>query len=332
MARRRYPLAWLSLGLLWTWLGGCAPEAAQRSVVDRPDGSASAQVGATVVAVELDYLFENVRSAVYFPFEGLAGVAWGEEGTLVVCDEDRGKVYGLDPRTRLWSEFDTPGVRPYRPIAARVDGFKVLVLDAGSRALYRFDLGGAFQDRIVDFRDLDPAYETAPFAFDVDLDGRVVVTDVGEQQVLILDSFLALMSRVGNPGPHREQFDQPRGISFLPDGGFMVADQNNRRLQRFNRMGFWDSTLGGQFDAENPFVAPQGIAADRWGNVFVADPAAGVIHVLDRRGQLVLQVGPGLDLKAAPLGPVDVALGPQQQLAVTDRLRGAVLVYTIIYE
>lgn len=324
---------WLALaaGSFACWLCGCATESAQRSVADHTDVAARVE-GATVVGVELAYLFENVRSAVYFPLEGLAGVAWGEEGTLVICDEARGKIYGLDPRAREWSEFDTPGVRPYRPIAAKVDGFKVLVLDAGGRSLYRFGLGGAFQDRIVDFRHLDPAFETSPFAFDVDLDGRVVVADVGEQQVLLLDSFLSLIARVGNPGPHREQFDQPRGISFLPDGGFMVADQGNRRLQRFNRMGHWEATLGGQFDADNPFVAPQGIDSDRWGNVFVADPPAGAIHVLDRRGRLVLSIGPGLDLQAGLLGPVDVALGPRQQLAVTDRLRAAVLVYDIIYE
>ncbi|MDD5720052.1 MAG: NHL repeat-containing protein, partial [Candidatus Krumholzibacteria bacterium] len=316
-------------GLIWS--AGCGTEAAHQTLRDRA-AREQATAGATVTGVELAYLFENVRSAVYFPFEGLAGVAWGEDGTLVICDEARGKVYGLDPRLRQWTEFDTPGVRPYRPLAVRVDGFKVLVLDAGSRSLFRFGLGGVYQDRIVDFRQVDPAFETAPFAFDVDVDGRVVVTDIGEQQVLLLDSFLVLRSRIGGPGPHREQFDQPRGVCFQYDGGFVVSDQGNRRLQRFNRLGYWEATLGGPFEADNPFVAPQGLASDRWGNFFVADPAAGVVHVLDRWGRLALEIGPGLDLKATPLGPVDVAVGPQQQLAVTDRLRGAVLVFDILYE
>lgn len=324
------PCGWLAAGLLM--FGGCAGDAALRGAAERDQTAARTAAAVSVVGVELAYLFENVRSAVYFPLEGLAGVAWGEDGTLVVCDEARGKVWGLDPRTRLWVEFDTPGARPYRPVSARVDGFKVLVLDGGGRALYRFDLGGAYQDRLLDFRQVDPAFDTLPFAFDVDRDGRLVVADVGEQQVLLLDSFLALTTRVGNPGPHREQFDQPRGVCFLPNGGFIVSDQGNRRLQRFNRLGHWDATIGGVFEADNPFVAPQGVASDRWGNVFVADPAAGAVHVLDARGSLVLTVGPGLDLKATPLGPVDVAIGPQQQLAVTDRLRGAVLVYDILYE
>jgi len=320
--------------LLAAVVAGCAPEGAYREAdagAPAPGGGPAA-VGATVIGVELAYLFENVRSASYFPFEGLAGVAWGEDGTLVVCDEARGKVHGLDPRVRVWREFDVPGVRPYRPVDVRIDGFKVLVLDIASRAIYRFDLNGVYQDRIVDFRSLDPAFDTVPAAFDVDLDGRVVVADGGEQQVLILDSFLALQSRVGNPGPHREQFAEPSGVCFLPDGGFLVSDRGNRRLQRFNRLGYYEAMFGGQFEPENPYVAPQGLAADRWGNVFVADPAAGVVHVIDLRGRLVLDIGPDLDLKAAPLGPIDVAVGPNQQLAITDRLRAAVLVFDLRYE
>jgi len=319
------------VGIVAALVAACAPEDVYR---DRDPGAPPppAAAGVTVVGVELAYLFENDRTASYFPFEGLAGVAWGEDGTLIVCDEARGKVHGLDGRTRTWAEFDTPPARPYRPVDARVDGFKVLVLDIGGRALYRFDLGGAYQDRIVDFRAVDPAFDTVPSAFDIDLDGRVVVADGGEQQVLILDSFLALQSRVGNPGPHQEQFDGPSGVCFLPDGGFMVSDRGNRRLQRFNRLGYYEDALGGQFDPENVLVAPQGLASDRWGNVFVADPAAGAVHVIGPRGRLLVEIGPQLDLQAAPLGPIDVAVGPDDQLAISDRLRAAVLVFDILYE
>jgi len=316
----------MSLMLL---VGGCSPSAEAQY---REQAAGPAPAGQTPVGVELSYLFENVQSAPYFPFEGLSGVAWGEDGLLVICDEARGKVHGLDPRTRRWFEFDHPPANPFRPVSARVDGFKVLVLDIASRTLFRFQNDGVYQDRLVDFHSLDPAFNTAPSAFDLDVDGRLVVTDGGEEQVLMLDSFMTLTSRVGNPGPHQEQFEEPSGVTYLPNGGFMVSDRGNRRLQRFNRLGYWTATLGGQFDTNNPYVTPQGLDADRWGNVFVADPAAGVVHVLDARGHLLFDLGPGLDLKATPLGPIDVAVGPNQQLAVTDRLRGAVLVYNLVYE
>ncbi len=322
-------LAALALVVL---IAACAPKAGYDAPGAAESSRAASAPGTRPVDVSLLYLFENIRSASYFPFEGLAGVAWGEGGTMVVCDEGRGKVYGLDPRTQIWYEFDTPPGTSYRPVDAKVDGFKVLVLDIASRSIFRFDLGGVYQDRIVDFAALDPAFNTVPTAFDVDLDGRVVVTDGGEEQVLVLDSFLALQSRVGNPGPHREQFSEPSGVCFLPDGGFVVSDRENRRLQEFNRLGFWRTTLGGQFDLDNPYVAPQGIACDRWGNLFVADPASGVVHVVDQRGELVMEIGPQMDLKGAPLGPMGVAVGPDNKLVVTDRLRQAVLVYRIAYD
>ncbi len=310
---------------------GCAPQEAYRGDPATEDGGAVRR-GRPPLAVEFQYAFTNVATADYFPLEGLSGVAWGEGGSLVVCDATRGRVHVMDPRTRTWRGLDNPGVRGFRPLAARVDGFKVLVLDGTSRAIYRYDIEGAYQDRIVDLTTIDPAYETTPRDFDLDVDGRVVITDIGEQQVLQLDTFLALQGRVGNPGPHPEQFDQPTGICYLPDGGFMVADTGNRRLQRFNRLGYGTAVIGGLFDVDNPFVAPLGLAADRWGNVYVADVAAGVVHVVDNRNQIVMAIGPDESLEGSLLAPVSVAVGPDGQLAVADRERRAVLVYRLIYE
>lgn len=327
---RRVLLGMILAGGLLALLAACAPEAVYQG--DAADATGPARRGRPPIAVEFQYAFNNVATADYFPFEGLAGVAWGDDGTLVVCDAGRGRVHAMDPRVRTWDSFDNPGVRGFRPLAAKVDGFKVLVLDGTSRAIFRYDLDGAYQDRIVDLSSIDPAFETAPRDFDLDLDGRMVLTDMGEQQVLMLDTFLAVQSRVGHPGPHPEQFDQPAGICYLPDGGFMVADTGNRRLQRFNRLGYGEALIGGLFDPDNPFVAPQGVAADRWGNVFVADVAAGVVVVVDATDRVAMTIGPDESLEASLLAPISVAVGPDQQLAVADRERRAVLVYRLIYE
>lgn len=292
---------------------------------------ASVRQGRPPVAVVFEYALENKPTEEYFPFEGLAGVTFGEDGTLIVCDASRGRVHALDARTFNWTSFDNPGVRPYRPLAARVDGFKVLVLDGSSRAIHRFDLNGVYQDRIVDLERLDPAYDCSPRDFDIDIDGRVVVVDSAEQQILMLDSFLGLTSRVGNPGPHREQFDQPSGICYLPDGGFVVADTGNRRLQRFNRLGYGEAVIGGVFDPDNPFIAPMGVASDRHGNIFVAD-ARGIVYVFDSRDRLALSIGPDQPLESSFLAPVSVAVGPDDRLAVADRERAAVLVFRLLYD
>jgi DNA-binding beta-propeller fold protein YncE len=297
-----------------------------------PAGQGGQRPGTTVVALEFVASWENARDAAYFPLEGLAGCAYTDDGTLVICDEKRGKVWGLDPGNLHWYEFDAPGVRPYRPLDVAVDGFKVLVLDMGSNAVYRFDLNGAYHDQVLDVRRLDPAVRPQVSAFAVDRDGRMVIADATEQEILVLDAFLELTMNVGGAGSGSDQLRDPSGLVFLPDGSFVVSDRGNRRLSLYGRLGFFEHTVGGEYVVDNPFVAPQGLASDRHGNLFVADMGSGEIHVLDRRQRLLFSSGPELGLQAMPKVPVDVAVGPGDLLAVTDRARAAVLVYRIVYE
>ncbi len=343
--RRLLPLSMAVLGwaLLLGPVGGCSSAAGPRPARSeiRPtagspdstsgrssDGTAPA---ATVVGLDFLYSFENEDSAPYFPISGLAGVAYAPDGTLIFCDQKRGKVFGLDPMRQQWFEFDTPTSRPYAPLDAVVDGFKVLVLDTGGNRVWRFDLNGALLDVLADLDNIDPGYPIQPSAFAVDQDGRMIITDLGRQQVLLLDSFLNLTMRVGDPGSLGDQFHDPMGLAFRSDGGFLVSDQGNRRLCLYGRLGFFEDTVGGVFEVDNPFVAPAGLDTDRRGNVFVADPGNGRIHVLDPRLRPLLAAGAEFSLQGAPLTPVDVAVGPGDLLAVSDPARAAVLVYRILY-
>lgn len=288
--------------------------------------------GTTVVGLEFIQAYENERNAFYFPLEGVAGCAFALDGTLIFCDEKRGKVFGLEPGTQAWYEFDSPGSRPYRPLDVVVDGFKVLVLDSGSNSVFRFDQNGAWLDKVLDIRQVDPGYIPQVSSFSMDRDGRMVIADVSQQHVLLLDAFLALQMRVGAPGTLDDQFTDPSGLTFLPDGSFIVSDRGNRRLCLYDRLGFFDRTVGGDFDADNPFILPQGVAADKFGNLFVADQGNGRVHVLDRRMRPLTSIGDDFGLRGTPTAPVDVAVGPGEVLAVTDRARSAILVYRILYE
>jgi sugar lactone lactonase YvrE len=288
--------------------------------------------GTTVVALDFIQAYENQPDAFYYPLQGLAGCAFAQDGTLIFCDEKRGKVFGLEPGALDWYEFDNPGSRPYRPLDVVVDGFKILVLDSGANSVFRFDLNGAWLDKVLDIRQIDPGYIPQVTAFSMDRDGRMVIADVSQQQVLLLDAFLALKMRVGAPGTLDDQFTDPSGLTFLPDGSFIVSDRGNRRLCLYDRLGFFDRTVGGDFVADNPFVLPQGVATDKFGNLFVADQGNGRIHVLDRRLRPLTSLEGDFGLRGTPTAPVDVAVGPAGVLAVTDRARSAILVYRILYE
>jgi sugar lactone lactonase YvrE len=327
----------LALALVVT-LGGCAggagsADGARQAGESLPAASAGApRPGTTVVGLEFLQAFENERNAYYYPLEGLAGCAYGPDGTLIFCDEKRGKVFGLDPGSLAWYEFDVPNSRPSRPLDVVVDGFKILVLDAGGNNVFRYDLNGSWLDRVLDIRQVDPSNIPQVTAFSLDRDGRMVIADVSQQQVLLLDTFLSLQMRVGAPGTLDDQFTDPSGITFLPDGGFVVSDRGNRRLCRYDRLGFFEQTAGGDFDSANPFILPQGVTSDKFGNLFVADQGNGKVHVLDRRMRHLTDIGEDFPLRGTPTAPVDVAVGPGEVLAVTDRARDAVLLYRIIYE
>ena len=322
----------ICMSLLLVLASGCAggsvsgdgAGSTRRDPVPRP--------GSTVVALEFVRAWESVPGQPYFPFEGLAGCAFTEDGTLVVCDESRGRVHGHDPVRLTWWEFDQPPGRPYRPLDALADGFKVLVLDRGGSNIFRFDLNGSYLDRLLNVHNADPAVRTVPAGFAMDRDGRMVISDVSEQQVLLLDAFLAPQMRLGDPGSGDDQLSDPSGVVFLPDGSIVVSDRGNRRLAVYGRLGFFESTVGGDGVPDNPFVTPQGLASDRFGNLFVADQGSGLIHVLDRRLRPLFSAGADFPLAGIPQFPVDVAVGPDNNLAVTDRARAAVLIYRIVYE
>lgn len=288
--------------------------------------------GSTVIGLDFLYSHENTAESAFYPLEGLAGCHYSPDGTLIICDELRGKVFGLDPRSRRWFEFDSPSSRSFKPVDVTVDGFRVLVLDLGGGSVQHFNLSGAWREELVDVRQLDPGAVVQPTCFSIDRDGRMVIGDAGQQEVLLLDSFLSLHTRIGGPGSLGDQFRDPSGIVFRDDGSFLVSDRGNRRLSVYSRQGFYETSIGGDFDPANPFAAPQGLAVDRFGNVFVADQGNGLIHVLDANLRLNFSAGQELELRGVPLAPVGVAVGPDDELAVTDRARSAILVYRIVYQ
>jgi len=314
-ARHPFLLGMLGLCVLGLILPALAEEA--------PEG--------TPIRLDFLYTFTNEPSQPYYPLEGLAGCVYSTEGTLIICDEKKGAVYGLDASQRRWFEFDRPPSRPYRPVDVQIDGFKVLVLDSGSEAIHRFDLSGAYLDQVVDVRQLDPAVISRGTAFAMDRDGRMVITDTDQQQVMLLDAFLELHMRLGEPGTQEDQFIDPGGLAFLPDGGFLAVDRGNRRLVHYGRLGFFEATLDGDLEKGPAFVMPANVAVDRKGNVFVTDPGNGLIHVLDYNFRHRFSAGQDFGAAGSLVNPQDLAVGPGDLLAVTDRDREVILVYRIIY-
>jgi DNA-binding beta-propeller fold protein YncE len=165
----------------------------------------------------------------------------------------------------------------------------------------------------------------------IDRDGRIAIADAANHQVLLTGPFLELETVVGEYGSFESQLQEPRGICFGVEGVLYVSDRGNRRVQAFDRTGFLLAATASVDDSDPPFVAPSGMATDRYGNVYVCDTGSSEIIVLTPDLVELARVG-GPGLRDGNLErPVDCAIGPDGHLFVVDVGREALVVYEIIY-
>jgi sugar lactone lactonase YvrE len=115
----------------------------------------------------------------------------------------------------------------------------------------------------------------------------------------------------GGKGTGKGEFDLPAGIAVDSSGNVLVADTNNRRIEKFSPTGSFLSIIGlGQL------AAPNGIAIDRNGNMYVADAGNHHVQKFAPDGSLIAEwKGP----EPGFYGPRRVAIGPDDSIYVVDQ-------------
>lgn len=118
-------------------------------------------------------------------------------------------------------------------------------------------------------------------------DGRIVLSDIERNDIRLLDlgskTLVDLAGQPGNPGfadgtGKDAKFNRPYGVVVTADGSILVADRNNNRIRKVALDGTV-TTIAGHTDAamvdgsldEAYFDAPQDLAIDAAGNVYVSD-------------------------------------------------------------
>jgi DNA-binding beta-propeller fold protein YncE len=240
-------------------------------------------------------------------------VSVAHEGNLLVADAFLGRIVGIDAKHERAVEFEIPAQSPsFYPVDVRISGFFVYALDVAERKLLRFDRAGSFRDVLISF---DDAFEdrSTPVGLDVDGSGRIAITDTKNHVVVIFDNYLQIELAFGNYGTAPGQLDSPEGVSFLKDGGLVVADTGNRRLQIFDSGGAFVRLIPSAGD--NPMRGPRRVVTDRSGRFFVADPAAGRVFVFETNGELARVIAPD---GVSGFRPTDVAVTSSDILYVAD--------------
>jgi len=271
---------------------------------------------------------EETPQAVYRNVGGLPlgdplGLAVDFSGNMYIADGIPGRLVCWLAGGKGSLEFQKPNQQPgFFPSDVEVSAFFVYAVDPAERTLLRFDNRGAYRDILIKFDEVSAGRRVVPAGLDVDSYGRIAVSDTGNHQVILFDSYLAVELSFGSYGSHAGQFDDPQGVAFTPDGGFLVTDTGNKRVQLFD--------AGGKFIAavpsgdSTPLVKPRRAVADQDGNLYVADPGAGRVFVFGSDGVLVRAIVPA---GSSRFRPTDIDVDPAGAIYVTDAATASLFVF-----
>lgn len=209
--------------------------------------------------------------------------------------------------------------RALRPLSAAVAVF-TLVVPAVLAQTYRIEtiLG-----------DFDPLEEVAlaeawtdwPSAVAADSEGSIYFAERGTNRIRRVDTFGVVSTIAGNGllgfsgdgGPATlASLGQPQAIAVDGQGVVYIADTDNYRIRKVDRSGMivtiagsgewgWGGDGGPATNAE--FSAVYGLAADKAGNVYVADTWNDTIRKIDLAGNIARVVGTGEEGSRGDGGP-----------------------------
>jgi DNA-binding beta-propeller fold protein YncE len=286
-------------------IAGCASQPPQTD----PDSAAAPgdRVIAEITTVDRITLLEPSSVSVDF------------NGNLIVADPALGRLVRIDGDHGSALEFQQPSqATSFYPADVKLSGFFVYALDTPGRLLLRFDESGAYRDVLIDFDQAFSGRRISPTGLDVDDSGRIAVSDAKNHQVILFDSYLQIELEFGNYGTHPGQFDSPEGVSFARDGGVVVCDTGNRRLQSFDDAGTYRRSMPSS-SGPNPLRRPRRAAIDSAGNIYVADPGAKRVFVFDADGRLTREIVPA---GKRDFRPMDVVVTPSGLIYVADAALG----------
>ncbi len=257
--------------------GGCQAPAATSGVL----GGFSSPFGIAVSSNNVYVADDGNNRIQRFSLDGTSPLAWGSigpgaghfNGAPGVAVDGSGNVYVADEFNRRVQKFDANG-NFLRMWGWDVDsqapgtGFEICTVAANCKQ----GISGTADGQFIQPEDLA-----------TDGAGTVYVVEGGEaggpiQRFDLNGNFLGRWA--GDPeGTGDGQFNQPRGIGVAGSGAVLVADQNNRRIQRFTAVGGFIDKWGTLGTGDGQFTAPYDVVTGPGGFFYTSDTS---LHRIQR--------------------------------------------------
>ncbi|HZN58582.1 MAG TPA: SMP-30/gluconolactonase/LRE family protein [Planctomycetota bacterium] len=214
------------------------------------------------------------------------------------------------------------------PIGIAINGKdEIYITDFRNDRVQKFDAEGKFLGKFA-------VEDKTPGGIAVDRHGAIYVALMMAHKICVYDDSGKLLRQWSQKGKGDGELDQPGGLAVAGDTLY-VADQVNRRIQRFTLagefLGKWGEygTRPGQFDGTDPLPnrtgGPNLVAIDAAGYVYTTEARIGRIQKFTPEGKPLLAFGSnstepsGFGGRPQNLpGPIAIALDKQGRIWVSS--------------
>lgn len=222
------------------------------------------------------------------------------ESPLSIASDSKGKVYVSDFGSAAAYVFDftnkdvyvlggetlSASIRHMTGISVDARGY-AYVADSSSRKIYVIDR----DNKLAKVLDLSAFLKSiGMFAIDK-RSNRIIIPDIRDNKIVVTDLEGKHLFTFGRKGDRDGEFNMATAVAVEADGGILVCDSFNARIQRFNPQGVFVDKFGRRGDGIGEFAIIKGIAVDSEGHIYVTDGKESKVSIFSKSGETLLVFG-----------------------------------------
>ena len=305
---------------------GCSGDggAATNASLNNPSGVAVDAVGNLFIADNNNYRVRKVGTNGIITTIAGGGTDYPGDGEAAT-NVSLGYTWGVSvdtARNVYIADFGNSNIR-------RVDVHGIITTVAGGGTNYLGDGGAATNASLNN-----------PEGVSVDATGNLFIADTGNNRIRKVAGSGVINTvaggYLGDGGlATNASLDNPEGVALDEFGNLYISDSNNQRIRKVGSNGIITTvagnginSYGGDFGAATnaSLSAPDGVAVDAFGHLFIADAGNSAIRQVDSHGLITTVAGNGPDYpgdgesatNAVLWGPCDVAVDSAGDLFIAE--------------
>jgi len=215
---------------------------------------------------------------------------------LSIASNGTGKVYVSNPESADVHIFDFTAKTAYKLALNPISHLTGISLD-GQGNIYVAD--SAYKKihvvspdnkpvKVLDFS--DKMESIGMFAVDK-INEHLIIPDLRKHKIIVTDLEGKFLFEFGKRGDGDGEFNLPLSIAVEYDGGIVVCDSLNSRIQRFTSKGVFVNKFGRRGDGPGDLSIIKGVAVDSEGHIYVTDGKESKVTIFSPTGEYLLMFG-----------------------------------------